>query len=102
MTRSERRRRAAPTRALRPGLVLGLALVVLLVVGVGFGFAGSSSTLADGVRIAGVDVGGLSVTDARKKLERRSEALASVPVVFRIGARRFRVRPEQLSVSTDW
>jgi hypothetical protein len=46
-------------------LALG-ALVIALVVP--FFFAGSSDRLADGTRIAGVDVGGLTVNEAQKAL----------------------------------
>jgi vancomycin resistance protein YoaR len=77
---------------------------VVAVVGVLFGlaFAGSPSTLADGVRIGGIDVGGLSTDHARRFLERRSHALADVPVVFTAAGRRFELRPRQMGVDVDW
>jgi vancomycin resistance protein YoaR len=65
-------------------------------------FAGSPAKLAEGVRIAGVDVGGLSPADARRTLERREAALANVPVRFTDGHRTFAVRPKQLGVKVDW
>ena len=48
----------------------------------GFVFAGSPSRIAGGVKIDGVNVGGLTAGQARAKLERRANALAEVPVTF--------------------
>jgi vancomycin resistance protein YoaR len=67
----------------------------------GLAFAGSPSTLADGVRIGGIDVGGLSTDHARRFLERRSRALAGVPVVFTAAGRRWQLRPRQMGVDVD-
>src|SRR5207237_872652 len=67
----------------------------------GLAFAGSPTTLASGVRIAGVDVGGLSTSDARRLLERRATALAEAPVVFTPAGHRRRLRPRQRGVSVD-
>ena len=47
------------------------ALTALAAVVLGLAFAGSPSRLANGVRIAGVDVGGKTVRQARVTLERR-------------------------------
>jgi vancomycin resistance protein YoaR len=77
-------------------LLLGVAVVLGLL------FAGSPAKLAEGVRIAGMDVGGMSPADARRALERREAALANVPVRFTDGNRTFAVRPEQLGVKVDW
>jgi vancomycin resistance protein YoaR len=68
----------------------------------GLAFAGSPSTLADGVRIGGIDVGGLSTDHARRFLERRSRALAGVPVVFTAAGKRWQLRPRQMGVEVDW
>src|SRR5207237_800814 len=65
-------------------------------------FAGSPTTLADGVTIDGVDVGGLHVKDARALLERRSGASAHRPVVFVAAGKRFAIRPIELGVEPDW
>ncbi len=75
-------------------LAAGLAL--------GFAFAGSPAKLARGVRIDGVDVGGLDAKDARAMLERKAARLAGKPVVFSAGGRRFAIRPSQLGVQADW
>lgn len=82
-------------------LLLGLALIGAGVV-LGLVFAGSPTTLAHGVRIDGVDVGGLQAKDARALLERRSAALAHRRVVFAAGGRRFAIAPVTLGVRPDW
>ena len=77
---------------------LGAAVVIVL----GLVFAGSPDRLANGTRIAGVDVGGLSAADAEQLLQRRSDRLTSVPVTFVFGAHRFRVTPRALGIQVDW
>jgi vancomycin resistance protein YoaR len=72
------------------GMVLGLA------------FAGSPSRLASGVRIAGVDVGGRTPSQARSILQRRADELASVPVTFRVGSRTWQLQPRHLGIRVDW
>jgi len=68
----------------------------------GLAFAGSPSRLANGVRIAGVDVGGRTPHQARSILERRADALASVPVTFRVGSRTWQLQPRHLGIRVDW
>ena len=82
-------------------LLLLLSLVATAAV-LGLVFAGSPTTLAGGVTIDGVDVGGLQAKDARALLERRSGALAHRPVVFAAGGNRFAIRPSELGVEPDW
>src|SRR6266404_3716079 len=83
---------------------IGVSLLALIAAGIVLGlvFAGSPTTIANGVRIDGVDVGGMRVSDARALLERKSAALSSRPVAFTAGGRRFRIRPVQLGVEPDW
>ena len=69
---------------------------------VGFVFAGSSDRIAEGVHIAGVDVGGMTATAAQRELERRFAAVESVPVTFVAGPKRWRVTAERLGVEVDW
>lgn len=88
--------------ALARNLLLTLVALVALGLVLGLAFAGSPTKLAKGVRIDGVDVGGLEATDARRLLERRSRALAHRPVVFVGGGRRFPIRPVTLGVEPDW
>jgi len=68
----------------------------------GLAFAGSPSRLASGVRIAGVDVGGKTPHQARSILQRRADALASVPVTFRVGSRTWELQPRHLGIRVDW
>ena len=81
-----------------------LAFLVLAVMGsvLGLVFAGSPQRIAAGVRIDGVDVGGMKPNAAQRLLERRADSLERVPVVFVGGDRRWRVTPEQLGVRADW
>jgi vancomycin resistance protein YoaR len=65
-------------------------------------FAGSADRLADGTRIAGIDVGGLSPAGATALLEGRSARLERVPVTFVAGTQRFQITPRALGVRVDW
>jgi vancomycin resistance protein YoaR len=80
---------------------LVVALVAASVV-LGLVFAGSPTKIASGVRIDGIDVGGMEATDARKLLERRSSAIAGRTVVFTAAGKRFPIRPAALGVQPDW
>jgi vancomycin resistance protein YoaR len=98
--RSRRRRRS---RALLAQRLVVLAIVAAVGGAVlGFVFAGSPSRIAAGVKINGVDVGGLTAGEARTKLERRAAALAQVPVTFTAAGREWRLRPVSLGVQADW
>jgi vancomycin resistance protein YoaR len=93
-------------RRLRSPVVRGLLLLLLATGAVGtvlgLVFAGSPTTIARGVRIDGVDVGGLEARDAQALLERRAAALDHEPVVFSAGGRLFRIAPVTLGVEPDW
>jgi vancomycin resistance protein YoaR len=80
-------------------VVLGLAAIAVLL---GLAFAGSATSLAKGVTIDGVDVGGMKAADAQALLERQSAKLARTPTVFVAGGRRFTIRPFDLGVQPDW
>ncbi len=82
-------------------LFLLLSLVATVVV-LGFVFAGSPTTLANGVTIDGVDVGGMQAKEARALLQRRSDRLAKTPVVFLAGGTRYSISPTELGVEPDW
>ena len=97
--RARRRARARSRFWSRAGLLALLAGV--LAVGLGLVFAGSPHKLADGTRISGVDVGGLTPQAARRLLERRSDRLETVPVVFTFHGRRFPITPSA-GVEVDW
>jgi vancomycin resistance protein YoaR len=93
-----RRDIAAPFRAILVGTVSVAAVGIAL----GLAFAGSPEKLAEGVHIAGVDVGGLTPAQARTLLERRFEGLRGRPVNFTADGQSFRLSPAQLGVEVDW
>jgi L,D-transpeptidase catalytic domain/Putative peptidoglycan binding domain len=83
--------------------VLALTLAVLLA-GAGSLYAydrSNRTTLAEGVSVNGVDVGGLSPEEARAKL--RAELLEPLdrPVSVRYQGRRFTLTPERAQVAVD-
>jgi vancomycin resistance protein YoaR len=86
----------------RRRLLFLLLSVVATAIVLGLVFAGSPTTLAKGVTIDGVDVGGLRASAARALLEQRSAALANRPVIFVAGGRHFAIRPAELGVEPDW
>src|SRR5918999_1321382 len=100
-TMPARRRRSTRGRVLRYTL-LGAAALGLVLVALGFAFAGSSSALPEGAKVAGVDVGGLSPKAAQALLEQRALELRRVPVVFTAGRDSFRIRPSRLALEADW
>jgi vancomycin resistance protein YoaR len=79
----------------------GIAAVAVVVV-VPLFFAGSKNRLAAGTRIGGIDVGGLTAAQAKLQLESQAARLATVPVTFAAGGKRFRVTAKQLGVTADW
>ncbi|TML39067.1 MAG: hypothetical protein E6G25_08695 [Actinobacteria bacterium] len=99
--RSRRRRKTSTRVRVQRG---ALAFLLLAVTGSVFGlaFAGSPGRIAAGVRIDGIDVGGMRPAAAERLLERRARKFGRVPVIFVAGERRWRVTPEQLGVNADW
>jgi vancomycin resistance protein YoaR len=82
---------------------LAFAVLVLAAGAVLWGaFAGSSARLADGVTIAGVDVGGMTPAQARSTLEQRAADVAATPVPFTAGDETWPLTPRQLGVEADW
>jgi len=77
-------------------------LVVLTGVVLGLAFAGSPTKLGAGVRIAGVDVGGLSPGAAEALLHRRWRSLEHVPVPFAVAGRTWKLSASQLGLRPDW
>jgi vancomycin resistance protein YoaR len=96
------RRRASARGRFWPRFLILVAVAAVIAIGLGLIFAGSPSKLANGTRIAGVDVGGLTPAAARRLLEQRSERVSRVPVVFTVGAQKFSLSPRQLGVQVDW
>jgi len=78
---------------------------VLLVLGVVVGaivYAGSPGTLAKGVRIDGVEVGGLSEAEATALLRRRSQIALRTPVRFVADGHAFRLSAADIGLRPDW
>ena len=100
--RIRKRRRARSRRLLIQRLLALTAVVVATGVALGLAFAGSPGRIADGITVAGVDVGGLTAGEATAKLEARAHAVANVPVTFTAAGHRWRLRPGNLGVEADW
>ncbi len=100
------RRRRGRARSRRLVLLRRTAIIAVLLtltgIVLGLAFAGSPTTLAHGVRIAGVDVGGLKPGAAKALLQRKWEALEHTPVDFEIGGRSWSLSASQLGVRPDW
>jgi vancomycin resistance protein YoaR len=97
---ARRRARARSRFWQRLALLALLAAVIALLLG--WLFAGSSGRLADGTRIGGIDVGGLTAKDARALLEGRAARLDHVPIRFTAGGKSFSLTPAELGVRVDW
>src|SRR5436190_6005888 len=97
-----RRRRSTAARTIVLRLLAGAALVAACGVAVGVGFAGSPEKLAAGVRIQGVDVGGMTPDEAREALAGRARRLRHTPVTFTVGSRTWTIAPSELGVEADW
>jgi vancomycin resistance protein YoaR len=98
-------RARAPERSARliaRWVLVSLALLAVLAALVGLAFAGSPARIAEGVVVAGVDVGGLTPKDAQALLERRFDRVARVPVVFTAGGERYAIKATTLGVEADW
>ena len=98
-------RAAVPDRSVRlfaRWILVTLALLAVLTALVGLAFAGSPVRIADGVQIAGVDVGGLTRREAQALLESRFERVARVPVVFTAGDREYPIKATTLGVEAEW
>ena len=96
-TRARRRTRSLPAIL----VALGAAAAVLALL-VGLAFAGSSSELASGTHVAGVDVGGLTKRDAIARLDARFEQRSTQPVEFVASTEAYAFAPNQLGVAPDW
>jgi vancomycin resistance protein YoaR len=90
------------TRVVARWTLVAAALLAVLVALVGLAFAGSTARLADGVTIAGVEVGGLTMSQARTLLEQRFEQVAHEPIVFTAGDDQFPIKATTLGVEADW
>ena len=85
-----------------------IALLALLVVLAGAGVAaawrydaGRDDRLAEGISIAGVDVGGMRAAEARRVLSARVEAPLAQPIAVRFRGGQFVFEPESADVQTN-
>jgi vancomycin resistance protein YoaR len=83
-------------------ILVSLALLAVLAALVGLAFAGSEVRIAEGVQIAGVDVGGLTRKEAHSVLVSRFERVERTPIVFTAGGREFPIKATTLGVEADW
>jgi vancomycin resistance protein YoaR len=83
-------------------VVASLCLAVTAALVVGIVFAGPAGKLAQGTRVAGVPVDGLTPAQAVARLRTRAARLQSVPVVFVAGTDRFSIRPHALGIEPNW
>jgi vancomycin resistance protein YoaR len=97
-----RRTRPRSARLAWRWALIAFVLVAAAAAVLSFAFAGSASRLADGTRIAGVEVGGLTPSEARERLEQRAAGLSRVPVAFVAGTERFELTPARLGIEVDW
>ncbi len=97
-----RRRRQARVRRIKRISFIALLGLVLLAIVSAIVYAGSPDTLAKGIRIDGVDVGGLSEAEAALLLKQRSAASRGKPVSFTVAGHSFRLRAQQLGLKSDW
>jgi vancomycin resistance protein YoaR len=97
-----RRKRQARVRRIKRLSFTGLALLVLLAIVVAIAYAGSPGTLARGLRIDGVDVGGMSSAQAARTLAQRSKTTLRTPVAFVAAGRTFRLKASDLGLAVDW
>ncbi len=79
-----------------------VTLAAAAVVAVSIVYAGSPGTLARGLSVDGIDVGGLSATQAAKVLERRAAVTLKKPVQLRVAGRTFGVQAADIDLQPDW
>jgi lipoprotein-anchoring transpeptidase ErfK/SrfK len=87
----------------RPFIAVAAVLAALVVLG-GVTYAYDSSrhdTIAKGVRVAGVDIGGMKADAARAKLETSIQARLQEPVVVRHGDARWKLRARRAHVRAN-
>ena len=82
-------------------VALAIALLLAGAVGVYAYDESRKDRVAEGVSVAGVDVGGLDRESARARLERELAAPLGEPVVIRARGKRFRLTAERAGVEVD-
>lgn len=85
-------------------LIAAVALAVVALAGFGalaWADASSGQLLAQGARVAGVDVGGLTRAQALERARTRVTTLIARPAHVRLGERRYTISPAQAAVRVD-
>jgi vancomycin resistance protein YoaR len=95
-------RRQGRTRSAFVSLAILAGVFALVAVLLGLAFAGSGQELAEGTRVAGVDVGGLTEKEAVAELSRRYAEVEATPVTFVADDARLTYAANQLGVRADW
>jgi lipoprotein-anchoring transpeptidase ErfK/SrfK len=88
----------------RRSLVLIAILVVALLAGAGGVYAydaGKEGQIAEGIKVNGVDVGGMSESQARRTLRAALLDPLNKPVTARFEGKRYRLTPEQAQIGVD-
>jgi vancomycin resistance protein YoaR len=88
----------------RRSLVLIAILVVALLAGAGGVYAddaGKEGQIAEGIKVDGVDVGGLSASQARTKLRAALLDPLNRPVTARFEGKRYKLTPRQAQIGVD-
>lgn len=98
---STSRRRSRSRSAVVTVALCGAGLLILAAL-VGLAYSGSRQELAEGTRVAGIDVGGLSRRAAIAKLDARYSQVAATPVTFAAAGESFSFAANQLAVEPDW
>ena len=89
---------------MRKAYIIPLAIVLLLVAGAVGVYAYDSSrarTIAEGVNVAGVDVGGLTVERARAKIADQVAKPFERPIAVRAGGERFELTAKEAGVEAN-
>jgi vancomycin resistance protein YoaR len=97
-----RRQRQARARRIRRLSFVGVLALIVAAIVAAIVYAGSSATIADGIKVDSVDVGGLSQAEAVALLERKAAASRGKPVTFTVAGHAFKLRAAQIGLKSDW
>jgi lipoprotein-anchoring transpeptidase ErfK/SrfK len=90
-----------PIRVLVIGLVVAALVLIVGAVGVYAYDSAHKDTIADGVKVGGVDVGGLDRDQAAQRLKKQLVAPLNRPVTVKLGSERYKLPAKQLKVRAD-
>ncbi|WP_240687285.1 VanW family protein [Amycolatopsis suaedae] len=93
---------AARRRSLRKAAIIGGAALGVLVVVYGADLLISSGDVPRGVTVAGVDVGGMSRSDAEAELRQKLEPRLTQPVKYQAGDVAESFNPAEAGLKLDW